>query len=445
MARDSRTSELILTDEQTMDGRLSPAEAHRIIRQRLERLAARWDLRPDDLPKLARQMRTHTYALGEIILPSGVRADCFGLVVRGQVAVHVAQDRSVRPVVVLLPGSSFGEAMLTEGQANQATLQALSRCEIRFLRRADVEALRNERRAEREASTLWRLVTVGIVLLAVMLVAVLVFILPSTRQAIVLVPMGIGQWCSQRGYDRCAAQAWQAGVNLAPTDPNALLGLGTYWFEHGEVAAAEQAFEAAKAVAPDLPEVYNNLGLIYAQQGEHERAIAAYRKALSLEPGVAITEYNLGVSLQVSQAYDEALEHYQAALALGEPQTSTLVNMAIAYYEAGESDKAVVAARQALLYDDQVAAAYTVLGAVALEARQPEQALPDLHRAIALDAGYGQAYFYLGLAYKSLGQQTEAITAFERALANADDEVSRVRIRRHLNELYGAERQSETP
>jgi tetratricopeptide (TPR) repeat protein len=445
MARDMRTSALILTDDQAMDGRLSPAEAHRLVRQRLERMVVRWDLRPADLPKLARQMRTHTYAPGEVILPSGVRADCLGLVVRGQVAVHPSQDRSTRPVVVLLPGSTFGEAMLTVGRPSDATLQALTRCEIRFLRRADVEALRNERRAERQASTFSRLVTAGAVLLALMLVAVLVFVLPSTRRAIALVPMGIGQWCDSQGYDRCAGQAWQVAANLAPADPNALLALGTCYFEHGEVATAEQAFEATKALAPDLPEVYNNLGLIYAQQGEHERAIAAFRKALSLEPGVAITEYNLGLSLQATHAYDEALEHYQVALALGEPQASTLVNMAIAYYEAGQSAQAAKAAQQALLYDEQMAPAYTVLGAVALEARQPEKALPDLRRAVALDASYGQTYFYLGLAYKSLGQSAEAIGAFERALALASDEVMRVRIRRHLNELYEAERQGETP
>jgi tetratricopeptide (TPR) repeat protein len=85
------------------------------------------------------------------------------------------------------------------------------------------------------------------------------------------------------------------------------------------------------------------------------------------------------------------------------------------------------------------------LGAVALEERQPREALTDLNRAIALDAGYERAYFYLGLAYKSLDRPDEAIAAFERALVGADDEVMRVRIRRHLNELYEAQKQSGTP
>jgi tetratricopeptide (TPR) repeat protein len=137
--------------------------------------------------------------------------------------------------------------------------------------------------------------------------------------------------------------------------------------------------------------------------------------------------------------YGAALEHYRAALALGEPQLSTLLNMAITYYEAEQPGKAEEMASQALRLDPNLAPAHTLLGAVALEAREPERALSHLHHAVALDAGYGQAHFYLGLAYKSLGRPTEAIASFEQALASASDEVTRVRIRRHLGELYEAQ------
>jgi Tfp pilus assembly protein PilF len=86
--------------------------------------------------------------------------------------------------------------------------------------------------------------------------------------------------------------------------------------------------------------------------------------------------------------------------------------------------------------DPNLAPAHTLLGVVALEARQAEKALPHLHHAISVDAGYGPAHFFLGLAYKSLGQPAEAVTSFEQALVNASDEATRVRIRRHLAELY---------
>lgn len=424
------------------DARLSPSEAHEAIRQRLTRVTDRWGLKPADAHRLAREMQSHTYAPGETIVPRGVRAGCLGLVIEGQVAVHVGQRGAARLVVVLLPGSTFGEMMLESGQPSHATLQALTQCQIRFLRRVQLQALSDERQAERQVATLWRTVRVSAVLLALLLVAVLLLSLQPSREALALVPMGLGQWCHERELDLCAFPAWRVAASLTPDDPNPHLAVGTYYFEQGDVAAAERSFEAAKALAPGSPEAYNNLGLIYARQGEHEQAIAAFQQALELEPGVAATEHNLGLSLQATGDYDAALMHYQTALALGEPQLSTLLNMAIAYYESDQFEEAEEAARAALRLDQNLAPAYTLLAAIALESRQPEQALPDLHHAIALDASYDQAHFYLGLAYKSLDQPVEAIAAFEEALVNADNEVTRVRIRRHLGELYEAQEQS---
>lgn len=445
MVQNTRADELALTGDQEMDNRLSPAKAHGILRQQLGQLATHWNLGPSDASRLTRQMHIHSYDPGEIVLPHGAHADCLGLVVRGQVAVHIGQRRAARTVVILLPGSTFGEAMLLAGHPSHTTLQALTRCEIWFLRRADLQALVAERQTQRQVTLLWRLVGTSAALLVMMLVAVLVVNLPPTRQAVALLPMSIGEWCHGWGQAFCAEQAWTVAANLSPADVNPLLALGTCYFERGEIGAAERFFEAARDLAPDSPEAYNNLGLIYARQGNHERAIAAFRQALELEPGTAAVEHNLGLSLQATRAHDEALEHYQLALALGEPQTSTLLNMAIAYYEADQLDSALDMAREVLLRDEDLAPAHTVLGAVALASQQPEKALPHLQRAAVLDAGYSQAYFFLGLAYRSLDQPVRAIAAFEQALTTASDEVMRVRIRRHLNELYELEIQSRTP
>jgi Tfp pilus assembly protein PilF len=73
---------------------------------------------------------------------------------------------------------------------------------------------------------------------------------------------------------------------------------------------------------------------------------------------------------------------------------------------------------------------------VALEAEALDVAVPELRQAVDLESNYTQAHFYLGLAYKSLGQTTNAVVAFEQALLTAEDEQTRVKIRRHLDELY---------
>lgn len=421
---------------QVMDNRLGPAEAHDIVRRKLGRLARHWHLTSSDVHYLARQMKTSTYAPGETVLPRGVRADCLGLVVRGQVAVHVGEGTAEQPRAVLLPGSTFGEMMLAAGHPSPTTLRALVPIEIRLLQRADLLALQALYRVEAQTTRLRSLVRVAAVLLVLLGAALALLAWPGARQALAVAPMGLGQWCWDQDQLACTGWAWQAAARLAPGDPGPLLALGTLYFEQGEMAAAEGAFQAAGELMPDLPEVYNNLGLIYAQQGDHERAIPAYEVALQLEPGVAAIERNLGYSLQALHRNEEALEHYQAAVALDEPGVDTLLNMAIAYYETGQSIRARESAEQALQVEGHLSAAYTVLAAVALELRQPESALANLEQALYLDASYEQAHFYEGLAYKALDQREAAVLSFEQALAYAEDDVTRDRIRKHLDELH---------
>jgi tetratricopeptide (TPR) repeat protein len=438
-------SDLVRINEQSLVQRLSPAEAYMLIRQRLAWLAPRWGLRPADVDRLASQTRTSTYGPGEIILPKGVRGDCLGLVIHGQVAVHVGDRASARVVVVLMPGSTFGEMMLAEGLPSSTTLQALTRCEVRFLRRNDIKPVALERKAEQRTAQRWQLARSALIVLAVLAWAMVSVQQAASRQVLAMIPMGVGQWCSERAYDTCTQKAWQVSANLAPDDPIPLLALGTIYFEKGDVAAAERAFVAARSLADELPEVHNNLGLIYTRQKEHEQAISEFSTALELEPGVAAIEHNLALSLQALGRYDEALAHYETALALGGSQAETLVNMAIAFYEMDDLAGAVETAERALESDDALPGAHVVLGAVKLERQQPQQALPHLQRAVALDWDYGEAHFYLGLTYKALGQVDEAILSLEQSLARAEDELSRVRIRRYLSELYEVQGESPTP
>ncbi len=270
MTGDTHMRELALTSDQAAEARLSPAEMHGILRQRLERVASSWGLRPEDVHQMARRMDVRSYQPGEIVLPRGVRADCLGLVVRGQVGVYTGQHEEPRPVAVLLPGCSFGEVMLSEGRPSQAKLQALTRCDLRFLSRTELETLWDERRAERQVATLWRLVAGAVALLALMLLAILVVTLPEPRKVLALAPMGLGQWCSQEGHEFCVLPAWAVAANLVPSDPNPLLAMGTFQFERGDVVAAEQMFRTAMALAPESAEAHNNLGLIYAYQGAHD-------------------------------------------------------------------------------------------------------------------------------------------------------------------------------
>jgi len=415
---------------------LSPAQAGRLIAQRLESVLAGEPLTPADIQRLALR---RTYQLGQVVLPRHARADCLGLVVAGQVAVYGRTAPGQRPDAVLQPGSTFGEAMLAHSRPNEALLQALTPCQVWFLRRTDLAAAVGrsaQPQASRGAAATRRLALPLAAGLAVVLCLV-ALALPAARNALAVGPMAIGQWCQQGDHTGCAHAAWTLAAGLAPSDANPRLALGNLYYRRGDIATAEQTFQAALALAPDLPEIHNNLGVIFASQGAYDRAIAAFERALELEPGNPVTESNLAFSLQALGRNEEALARYLAALALGDHQASTPANMAIAYYETGQMAQAADAARQALAAGGRRAPAYAVLGAVALESDRPEAALAPLYHALMVDPGYSPAYFFLGMAYKALDRPVEAMTAFEQALITASDEATWLQIHRHLAELTG--------
>jgi tetratricopeptide (TPR) repeat protein len=447
MAGDTQVSEPVLASDRPAEDRLRPAEVHEVLRQKLERLITPWGLEPTDVTTLASQMRIHTYAPGETILPARARAHFMGLIVSGRVAVYSGQRTSRQQIGVLFPGNTFGDDLLGGEAENEAMLEALTSCEVWFLRRADLESLAKQRRGGQWRSLLGRLTPFSMLLLLLAIAAFLALSLPPLRQALALGPMAVGQWCSERaggglarqGFEQCVVRTWSLARDLAPADANPLVAIGTFYFEQGDLEAAERSFEAAKALAPNWAEIHNNLGLVYARRGEHEKAISAFQRALELEPGTSAIEHNLGLSLQILGDYDEALAHYRQAVAFGEPQVSTLVNMAIVYYETGQLAKAAGTAQQALRYDETSVPAYTVLGAVALESQQPAMALDQLRRAVALDSSYSQAHLYLGLTHKALGQPAEAISSLEQAMVTTDDEKMQLEIQRYLEELQGGE------
>ena len=459
----SMAGDSVIADE------LRPTEVDSLLRQLLERLAISWGLGAGAVHHLAQRMNTYAFDPGEIILPHRARPDFVGLIVQGQVAAFAGPHRTGRRVAVLLPGRVIGDDTLTGNHVSELTLQALTGCEVRILRRADLQALVDERRVAWRETWIRRGLIASTLVLALGLLGLVALSLPSLRQALALAPMAIGQWCFEQTegatlkrpsgpptraaegnnyspfYDRCVETAWALAGDLAPADANPPLALGTHYYRQGNMAAAERSFEAAKVLAPDLGEIHNNLGLIYARQGQHAKAIAAFQQALELEPGTAAIEHNLGLSLQAMEAYEQALAHYQLSLAFGEPSPNTLVNMAIGYYQTGQLSEAAYSAEEALRRDETSAPAHTVLAAVALASQRPEAALPHLRRAITLDAGYGQAYYYLGLVHETLGQPAEAIAAFEKALVAADDKRTQNQIRIRLQQLYAAETQGGSP
>jgi CRP-like cAMP-binding protein len=95
--------------------------------------------------RIVRKVTTRSYAAGDVIIRKGVRGDLLGVVTEGQLAVGTqaseapgsGPERDAREPV-LVPGQTFGEWMLIDGEPSTGTVRAVSDAEVAFLHRADL-------------------------------------------------------------------------------------------------------------------------------------------------------------------------------------------------------------------------------------------------------------------------------------------------------------------
>jgi tetratricopeptide (TPR) repeat protein len=415
--------------------RLGLAQRRHIIHQRLAQLSGRVFLSGTDVARLSRQLIARHYAAGEVILKEGTHGDCLGLVTMGQLAVYSSLSSRGSPILHLVPGSTFGEAMLTGGRPSDRTFSAVTDAEVLFLRRADfldVVEQRQFRSAGRVSRWLRRL---AVMVLLVVVMGTMLALKPA-RQAVALVPYSAGLWLEQRGRADWAGSTWALAQRMLPEWNAPHLSLGNLYLRRGQLGQAEAELERALALTPDLAEAHNSLGVLYAARGDRAAAVEAFRQALALEPGQATVEGNLALNLQLVGQREAALQHYALAHLLDVPHSVPLTNEAIAHFEAGNLAAAESAARRALDLDGTSAPAYTVLGAVCLAQQQPWAAKLALEQAIHLDSAYGPAHFYLGLAYRALNEPSLAYAAFDYVVSLNYDPLARRQAHWYLSELY---------
>ncbi len=81
--------------------------------------------------QLAEQTQTHLFTAGETIISQGEEGSELFLIMRGEVAILMQQNgRDSTEVARLSKGQFFGEMSLMTGQARNATVRAISECEL---------------------------------------------------------------------------------------------------------------------------------------------------------------------------------------------------------------------------------------------------------------------------------------------------------------------------
>jgi tetratricopeptide (TPR) repeat protein len=112
-----------------------------------------------------------------------------------------------------------------------------------------------------------------------------------------------------------ARAAWQAILEIVPSNPEAAARLGRLAWENGEDRLAASLLERAVTQEAPAP-VWFDLGLVRQDLRDGDGAADAYRKALDLKPDYAEAAINLGTVLQDNGDLDGAMRAYATAYRL---------------------------------------------------------------------------------------------------------------------------------
>lgn len=142
-----------------------------------------------------------------------------------------------------------------------------------------------------------------------------------------------------------AAEAYKAGVALAPNDPDMHRGYGNVLLALGKPQFALAQLEIAAAERPADARTFNAIGVAHDMSGEHDLAQQAYRKGLSLAPDHLGLRNNLGLSQALGGDYPGATATLSDLVARPGATVRYRQNLALVYGLAGDNDHAASIAR----------------------------------------------------------------------------------------------------
>jgi len=260
-----------------------------------------------------------------------------------------------------------------------------------------------------------------------------------------------GYVLAEKGDPKGALAAFNAALNLAPTDGLAHYNRGVALKALGKVEEATEAYRQTIRLSPGLAHAHNNLAVSLHGMGKVDEAITEYRRAIALDARLAQAHHNLGAALHsqgktedavrelreairldpdLVQAHyvlgnalrdkgevDEAIREYRRAITLAPGDALARFHLAFALGRTGKVDEAIREYRQSIALDDRNAMAHYNLGIVLKFKGELDEAITEYGRAIALDNKHPLAHFSLGVALNTRGDVEEASASFGRAVA----------------------------
>lgn len=221
-----------------------------------------------------------------------------------------------------------------------------------------------------------------------------------------------------------AAEAFRAGLALAPDDPTLRHRLGVALDRAGDTRGAVAQFESALAVAPDFADAHFSLGERLAQDGRYGEAIARYQAAVRSRPNYVDARMGLADALSLAGRLTEAQAEFERVVRMEPASDAAWMGRGVALIQLGRHREARDWLERAqLVHPGQPLLANLLLRVLAAA---PDAAARDGERALALmnELLHGdtsiETYETRAMVLAEVGRYDEAAAWQRRAIAAAE-------------------------
>src|SRR5438876_3242876 len=192
----------------------------------------------------------------------------------------------------------------------------------------------------------------------------------------------------------------------------------------GQYEQAEKLFEAGLSVAPEDPDLRLDFAAMRLEQNNFAEAKSLAEKTLQTAPENGRAQYLLGYALCQQGDYGAAKQHLEAAV-VGVPNFETGYLLGITYLKLNDLTRADLLFNEMVTGLGDTAKIHMYLGRAYRDGGFVECAVEELKKAVARDKTAPQIHYFLGLAY--LGRDGDsgfpaAVPEFQAELKiNPDD------------------------
>ena len=222
---------------------------------------------------------------------------------------------------------------------------------------------------------------------------------------------------SAEGKEAEAIHSYQAVLDLAPADLDAIIGLVRIWMAKKQFQTAQEFLGSKLQGLGNAPELYLVLGLVYQEAKAPQEAIRAFQRAIDGSESFPQAHFYLGAQLERLHREEEAKAELHRCLELDPNYADALNYLGYMNAEQGISlHEAKSLIERALAIDPDNGAYVDSLGWVYYQLGELEEAVRQLERAVTLVDTDATIFDHLGDAYVKQGQIEKAEQAWQHAL-----------------------------